>query len=62
MNGAPGFLAEARMCFGMVQGEVVELKVLELVDSESQEPGDVSRFDGKGIVMCWDEGHVVVVK
>ena len=62
MNGAPGFLAEARMCFGVVQGEVAELKVLELVDSESQEPGDVSQFDGEGIVMCWDEGHVIVVK
>ena len=62
MDGAPRFLAEASVCFGMVQGDVMELKVLELVDSESQEAGDISLFDGEGIVMCWGKGHVVMVK
>ena len=62
VDGAPRFLAEASVCFGMVQGDVVELKVLELVDSESQEAGDVSWFDGERIVVCWGEGHVVMVK
>ena len=46
----------------MVKGEVAELEVLELVDSEFQDPGGVSWFDREGVVMCWDEGHVIMVK
>ena len=62
VDGAPRLLAEAGMSFGMVKGEVTELEVLELVDSESQDPGDVNWFDGGGIVMCWGEWHGIMVK
>ena len=62
VDGAPRLLAEAGVSFGMVKGEVAELEVLELVDNESQDPGNVGWFDREGIIMCWDEGHVVMVK
>ena len=35
VDGAPGFLAKTKVGFGMVPGKVVELEVLELVDSGS---------------------------
>ena len=62
VDGAPRFPAEAGMSFGMVKGEVMELEVLELIDSESQDPGDIGRSDDGGVVVGWGERHVVVVK
>ena len=62
VDGAPGLLAEAGVDFSMVQGKVMQLKELELVEHESQDPGDISWFDGEGVIVCWDEGHVVIVK
>ena len=62
MDGAPRFLAEAGMCFSMIQEEVVLSKELKLVDSESENPGDDVWFDGKGVVVFCNKGHVVVVK
>ena len=40
----------------------MELEVLELVDSESQDPGDVSGSDDGGVVVGWGERHVIMVK
>ena len=37
-------------------------KEVELVDGEPKDPGDVSWFNDVGIVVFWDEGHVMVVK
>ena len=62
VDGAPGLLAEAGVGFSVVQGEVGQLKELELVDSEFQDPGNISWFNGEGVIVCWDEGHVIVVK
>ena len=62
VDRATGFLTEAGVGFSMVEVKVVEPKVLELVFGEAQFPGNVCPPDGKGIVMCWDEGHGVVVK
>ena len=62
VDGAPRFLAEAGMSFGMVKGEAMKSEVFELVDGESQDPGDVGRSDDGRVVMCWDEGHVIMVK
>ena len=62
MDGAPRFLTEAGVSFGVVKGEVTELKVFELVNGKSQDPGDINQSDGEGIIVCWNEGHVVVVK
>ena len=36
----------------MVKGEVAELEVLELVNGEPQDPGDVNWSDGEGVVVC----------
>ena len=62
MDRTPNFLAEAGMCFSVVKGEVMKLEVSELVDSEPQDPGNVNKSDKESVVVCWDEGHVVVVK
>ena len=62
VNGAPELLAKAEVYFGMVQREIVLLRQLKLVESESQDLGDVGWFDGKDVIMCWNEGHVIVVK
>ena len=62
VDGAAGLLTKAGVSFGMVEVEVMKLEIFELVDSEAQFPGDVCPPDGEGIVMCWGEGHVVVVK
>ena len=62
VNGAPRLLAEAGVSFSMVKGEVVELEVLELVDGEFQDPGDVTESDDGRVIVCWGEGHVIVVK
>ena len=51
VDGAPGLLAEAGVDFGVVKGEVVQLKESELVDCKSQDPGNVNWYDGEGIVM-----------
>ena len=45
----------------MVKGEVMESEVLELVDSESQDPGDVNGSNDGRVVVCWGEKHIVVV-
>ena len=62
MDGAPRLPTEAGVSFGMVKGEVMKLKVLELIDGESQDPGNVTWSDGECIVVCWGEGHGIVVK
>ena len=62
VDGAAGLLAEAGMGFGMGEVKVVETEVSELVDGEAQFPGDVCPPDRKSIIMCWGEGHGVVVK
>ena len=36
-------------------------KELKLVDGESENPGNDVRSDGEGVVMFWDEGHVLVL-
>ena len=46
----------------MVEVEFMELEVFELIDSEAQFSGNVCPMDGEGIVMCWGEGHGVIVK
>ena len=62
VNGAAGFLAEARVGFCMVKVKVVVSKVVELVLSEAQFPGDVAPADGEGVIVLDDEGHGMVVK
>ena len=62
VDGAARLLAEAGVSLGIVEVEIVEPKVFELILGEIQFPGNVSPPDGKGIVMSWGEGHVVVVK
>ena len=62
VDGAAGLLTEAGVGFGMVKIEVVKSKVFELVFGETQFPGNVCPPDGEGVVMCWGEGHVIVVK
>ena len=62
VDGAPTLLAEAGVSFGVVKGEVAELEVFELVDGESQDPGDIGGSDDGGVVVGWSERHVVVVK
>ena len=62
MDGAAGLLAKAGVGFGVVKVKFAESEVFELIYSESQFPGNVCPPDGEGIVMCWGEGHVVVVK
>ena len=52
MDGAPGLLTEAGVNFSMIKGEVMELEVSELIDGESQDPGNVDWSDGEGNVMC----------
>ena len=46
----------------MVEVEFMESEVFELIDSEAQFPGNVCPMDGEGIVMCWGEGHGIIVK
>ena len=62
VDGASRLLAEAGMSFGMVKGEVMKSEVLELVDGESQDPGNIGGSDDGRVVVCWDERHVIVVK
>ena len=62
MDGAAGLLSKARVGFHMVKIEFVELEVSELVDGEVQFPGNVCPPDREGVIVCWDEGHGVVVK
>ena len=62
VDGAAGLLIEAGVSFGMVEVEVMKLEVLELVDGEAQFPGNVCPPDGEGVVVCWGEGHGIMVK
>ena len=62
VDGAAGLLTKAGVGFGMVEVEVMELEIFELIDSEAQFPGDVCPLDEKGIIVCWGEGHGVMVK
>ena len=61
-DGTPRLLTEAGVGFGVVEVEVMELKISELIDSEAQSPRDVCPPNGEGIVMCWGEGHGVVAE
>ena len=62
VDGAARLLTEAGVSLGMVEVEVMEPKIFELVFGETQFPGNVNPPDGKGVVVSWGEGHVVVVK
>ena len=62
VDRAARFLTEAEVGFSMVKVKVVKPKVLELVFDEAQFPGNVCPPDGEGIVVCWSEGHGIVVK
>ena len=62
VDGAAGLLAEAGVGFSVVEVKVVALKVIKLVLSEAQLPGDVGPADRKGVVMFWGERHGEVVK
>ena len=46
----------------MVEVEVVASKIIKLVLSEAQFPGDVAPADGEGVVVWSNEGHGIVVK
>ena len=46
----------------MVKVKVTNVKELELVEGETQFPRNVCPPDREGIVVCWDEGHGIVVK
>ena len=50
------------MDVGVVEGEFIEMEVLELIFGEAQFPRDVVQADGEGVVMLDDEGHREVVK
>ena len=62
MDGTPRLLIEARVGFSMVEVKVTKSEVLELIESEAQGPRDVCPPDGEGIVVCWGEGHGIMVK
>ena len=62
VDGAAGLLAEAGVGFDVGEVKVMEMEVSELVDGEAQFPGNVCPPDRKSIIMCWGEGHGVVVK
>ena len=46
----------------MVKVKVVKARVFKLVEGETQFPRNVCPPDREGIVMCWNEGHGVIVK
>ena len=62
VDRATGLLTEAGVDFSMVEVKTTQLKVLELVFGEAQFPGNVWPPDGESVVMCWGEGHGIVVK
>ena len=62
VDRAAWFLTEVGVGFSMVEVKVVKSEVFELVFGETQFPGNVNPPDGEGVVMCWGEGHVIVVK
>ena len=62
VDGTSRLLTEAGVGFGMVEVEVMEFQISELIDSKVQNPRDVCPSDGEGVVVCWGEGHGVVVK
>ena len=62
VDGTPRLLTEAGVGFGMVKVEITKSEVFELIEGEAQGPRDVCPPDGEGIVMCWGEGHGVMVK
>ena len=62
VDGAAGLLTEAEVSFDMVEVKVTKSEVLKLIDSEAQFPGNVCLVDGEGVIMCWGEGHGVMVK
>ena len=62
VDGAAGFLAEARVGLGVVKVKVVEVEELELIYGEAQFPRDITPPDGEGVVVWLNEGHGIVVK
>ena len=62
MDGAPVFFTEGGMGMSVVEGEFVEVEVLELVFGEAQFPRDVGWVDGESIVVFDDERHGEMVK
>ena len=62
VDGATQFLAEASVCFGVIKVKTSETMEFELIESETQFPGDVCPADGEGIIVWLNEGHGIVVK
>ena len=62
VDGAAGLLTEAGVGFGMVKVEIMESEIPELVDGGAQFPGNVCPPDRESVVVCWSEGHGIMVK
>ena len=62
MDGATELLAEAGVCFCVVEVEMVASEEVELIFGEAQLPRDVTPVDGEGVVVFDDERHGMVVK
>ena len=62
VDGAARLLTETRVGSRVVEVKVVVLKVVKLVLSEAQFPGDVTPVDGEDVVVFWGEGHGEMVK
>ena len=46
----------------MVEVEIITLEIFKLIEGKAQGPRDVCPPDGEDIVVCWGEGHGVMVK
>ena len=62
VDRATRLLTETGVGFSVVDVKVAKLKVLELVFGEAQFPGNVCPPDQEGVVVCWGEGHGIMVK
>ena len=60
VDRAPGFLTEAGMFSDVRQREVVSSKEIKLINDEAKNPRDVGWFNGEGVIVFWNEGHVIV--
>ena len=56
VDWAPRLFAEAGIDFGMVKGKAVQVKELELVDHESQDPGMLAGLMGKALLCAGMKG------
>ena len=62
VDRATQLLAKASVCFGVVKVRISKMKKFELIEGETQFPGDVCPADGESIVMWLNEGHGIIVK